>query len=161
KENFSIELENIRNSEYQVNVNCSPKATLLVRSNHLSGDDFYNGYRIMDGRRFFIKSRKRPVVGIPKNSPHELIGFLKNEGFIFERSEEKGKYSIYLDSFDNFSEKDEKNALEIIHANDLPLIRFWRWPNECKSCLAITGDIDSITLYDFFDRLQHNKTKKR
>ncbi|MFX0200733.1 MAG: polysaccharide deacetylase family protein, partial [Candidatus Hodarchaeota archaeon] len=151
KEGFSIQVENKANFQYQVNANCSAKATLLVRSNHLPGDEFYNGYKLIDGRRFFINSRKRPVVGIPKNSPHELIGFLKNESFIFEMSEEKNKYSVYLDSFHNFSEKDEKKALEIIHASDQPLIRFWRWPNECKSCLAITGDIDSITLYDFFD----------
>jgi len=161
KENFSIELENRGDSEYQVNVNCSPKATVLVRSNHLSGDEFYNGHRIMSERSFSIKSRKKPVVGIPKNSPHELIHFLRNEGFIFETSEESDKYSVYLDSFDNFSEKDEKNALEIIHASDLPLIRLWRWPNGCKNCLSITGDIDCLTLYDFLDRLEDNKTAKR
>ena len=82
----------------------------------------------------------------------ELGNFLKNEGFIFEASEEKEQYSFYLDNFRTFSEDDEMKALEIINDDNSPLIRFWRWPNNCRSCFSVTGDIDSITIYDFANR---------
>ncbi len=152
KENFTVQLNCKGNREYEVDVSCSPRATLLVRSNYLEKEQFYNGFRLIRERTFLMKSPKCPVIGIPKDSSPELLPFLKNEGFVFEISEQKEQYSLYLDNFTKFSEKDEMKALEIIDNSNFPLIRFWRWPDKCKSCLSITGDIDSITLYDFFDR---------
>lgn len=34
-----------------------------------------------------------------------------------------------------------------------PTIWFWRWPNGARSCLSITGDVDSLTLVDFLLRI--------
>ena len=35
------------------------------------------------------------------------------------------------------------------------LLRFWRWPDRFKSALAITADVDAITLWDFVRRARH------
>jgi len=152
KESFTVQLNCKGNWEYEVDVSCSPRAVLLMRSNYLEKEQFYNGFGLIRERTFSVKSPKCPIIGIPKDSSPELLHFLKNEGFISEISEQKEKYSLYLDNFTNFSEEDEMKALETIHTSNFPLIRFWRWPDNCKSCLSVTGDIDSITLYDFFDR---------
>jgi hypothetical protein len=93
------------------------------------------------------------MIGIPKDSPPKLASFLLNEGFIFEQNEYKGQYSLYLDHFSKFSEEDELRALKIIHESKSPLMRFWRWPDECQSALCITGDIDALTLIDYFKNL--------
>ena len=153
KKSFSAGLNFKSNGEYEVDLKCSPRATVLVRSHHLGNDQFYKGSSLMKERKFLIKSDRCPTIGIPKDSSVQLIQFLKNEGFIFELSEMKEKYSIYLDTFGKFSEEDEMRALEIIHKSKSPLIRFWRWPNECKSALCITGDIDALTSFDFLGRL--------
>lgn len=156
KNRFTVRLNGIGDDGYKIEVDCSPRATMLVRSPYLEKEDFYNGYSIIKERTFWIKSQKRPIVGIPKDSSQELIQFLKNEGYIFEMSENKKKYSLFLDKFTTFSEKDENKALDMIHSANSSLIRFWRWPNGYKSAFAITGDIDCLTIFDFFLRSYGN-----
>jgi len=154
KDTFRLKLNNTGNDEYEIHVDCTPRGTLMVKSKDLKEYQFLNGYRRIKDKVFRIKSPKRPIIGIQKESAPGLIQFLKNEGFIFELSEEKEKYSHYLDTAAGFSEKDEMQILKAIHNNDSPLIRFWRWPDGCQSALTVTGDIDAITIFDFFERLK-------
>jgi hypothetical protein len=149
KKTFSVNLDEKGNGIYEVDAECSTQATILVKSNGFENGKFYNGFDIVKERRFSIKSKTRPIIGIPENSPSELREFLKNEGFIYEINENKGQYSVYLNNFRDFSEKDELKALEIINRGESPLIRFWRWPFGYKSAVTITGDIDALTSADF------------
>ncbi len=153
KESFLVKLSSNRSGLYEVDIKCSARGTILIRSNEHRNGEFYNGFSIVKEHRFSIKSKTRPIIGIPESSPSELREFLKNEGFIYEVNENKQQYSLYLDNFSRLSEEDEMKALEIIHNSNSPLIRFWRWPAGYKSALAITGDIDALTSVDFFLRL--------
>jgi hypothetical protein len=36
---------------------------------------------------------------------------------------------------------------------DAPLLRFGCWPDGSRAALSITGDIDSVTIQDFFLRI--------
>jgi len=153
KKKFSVNLNDKGNGEYEVEAKCSPKATVLAKLDGSENSKFYHGFDIVKEHRFSIKSERRPVIGIPETSPAELREFLKNEGFVYELSDNKEQYSLYLDNFREFSEKDELKALEFINKGDSPLIRFWRWPSGYKSALAIIGDIDALTSMDFFLRL--------
>ena len=153
KKGFSIELNVNQDGVYEVKARCSPRGTILARSNGFKDGKFYDGFQIINQRRFLIKSEKRPVIGIPVESPRELVEFLTNEGFIFETGDERERYSVYLDTFKTFSGYDETKALRVIHSTNSPLIRFWRWPAGYKSALTITGDIDALTSMDFFLRL--------
>lgn len=152
KDAFSVEVNKTGDDEYEICVNCSPRASFLVRSTYLGESKFYNGHELIKGKALRIKSQKRPIVGISKGSPQALLGFLKNEGFIFEMSEEREKYSVYIDGFPDFSEKDEIRALESIHSCRSPFVRLRRWPDGCESALCITGDIDALSSIDFFLR---------
>jgi hypothetical protein len=40
-----------------------------------------------------------------------------------------------------------------VEALDTPLLRFGVWPDRARAALSITGDIDSITIQDFFLRI--------
>jgi hypothetical protein len=153
KKTFSVTLNEKVNGVYEVEAKCSAQATVLAKLNGFENGKFYHGFDIVKERRFSIKGQRRPVIGIPNESSPELVEFLRNEGFIFEPGNEKEKYSVYLDRFKTFSEKDETEALRIIHSTNSPLIRFWRWPGGYKSALAISGDIDALTSVDFFLRL--------
>lgn len=153
KKAFTIELNSKGNSQYEVVANCSPRATLLVTSPDFENDQFIDGFSYVKERAFSIKSPTRPIVGIPRYSSPNLMEFLRNEGFVFEESEHKENYSVYLAGFADFSQENEIKALETIHSTDLPLVRFWRWPNGCRSTLAVTGDIDGLTSVDFLFRV--------
>ena len=152
KKSFSVNLNEKGNGVYEVEAKCSAQATVLAKLNGFENGKFYHGFDIVKERRFSIKSKTRPIIGIPESSPAELREFLKNEGLIYEINGNKEQYSTYLDNFRDFSEKDELKALDIINKADSPLIRFWRWPSGCKSALTITGDIDALTSMDFFSR---------
>lgn len=156
KNGFSFKLKQKNRHQYEVEVNCPPRNTLLVRSPQLKNDKFFNGYRIIKDNKFTVNSQKRPVVGIPNKTSKKFRNFLRNEGIIFEESEERENYSIYLDTFNDFSTEDEIKVLGLIHSTKYPFIRFWRWPNGNKSALSITGDIDALTSIDFFYRLLKN-----
>jgi len=43
--------------------------------------------------------------------------------------------------------------IETIEASPGPLVRYWRWPDGAKSALAVTGDMDALTLLDYAARL--------
>lgn len=156
KKEFSATLTRTKYSEYEIEINCTPRASILIRPHSPKKDAFYNGYSLIKNRRFRIKTHKKPIVGVSKDSAPELFQFLKNEGFIFEKSQERDSFSVFLEDITNLDEKDNLKILEMIHETEFPLLRFWRWPNECRSALSITGDIDCITLTDFLSRISWN-----
>ena len=41
----------------------------------------------------------------------------------------------------------------MVEAPSAPLLRFSRWPAAARSALVISGDIDSLTLWDYLWRL--------
>ena len=153
KEEFRIEINQDGNDEYIIHAHCSKRASVLIKSKDSNNGNFFKGYTIAENNVFTIKSRKRPVIGVsPKSSP-QLTDFLKNEGFIFETSSAKDDYSVFLEGLETFNEKDEMRTLQEIDHIHSPLIRFWRWPDRCRSALSISCDIDAFTSIDFLLRL--------
>jgi len=57
------------------------------------------------------------------------------------------KFGAYLDVADG--EWTEIAVLARIDAGPGPLVRLGRWPNGARSALAVTGDVDALTLGDF------------
>jgi hypothetical protein len=67
---------------------------------------------------------------------------------------------LYIDAPDGLGTTREeqvqrRSALVVqIEQSDAPLIHFGTWPNGSRAALAITGDIDSVTIQDFFLRVR-------
>jgi hypothetical protein len=114
--------------------------------------DWDGTYRIAQGNTVQLRSEVRPFIGISPNSDKELSSFLQQQGYIVETVQSNLTHSIFLDH-PNFSREDEKPLLSEIESNEKPLLRFGRWPNEAKSALSITGDIDALTIWDYFMRV--------
>ena len=152
KKGFSIVINKKRNNEFEIHAHCSERATVLLKTKDAKNAKFFNEYSVINTKNFTLRSSKRPIIGISKNCSPMLIKFLKNEGFIFEISSEENNYSVFLNDLEVLNEEDEIGVLEKIDRAHLPLIRFWRWPNGCRSVLAVTGDIDGLTSLDFFSR---------
>jgi dihydroxyacid dehydratase/phosphogluconate dehydratase len=125
---------------------------------------------ITDGR--FSGGTRGPCVGHiePEAWDKGPISIVKNGDIIFidipnrilkiELSEQGEKYPLYLNTLDHFKPEDERRLISLIETANEPLIRFWRWPNQYRSTLTITGDIDSITLFDFAVRLIEARQQK-
>ncbi|OLB80552.1 MAG: hypothetical protein AUI15_41505 [Actinobacteria bacterium 13_2_20CM_2_66_6] len=96
-----------------------------------------------DDRRYRVRLLSR-------RSPPAVRGFLTEEGFPVEVSDDREAYGAYVDAdCDRWSEVD---VLQAIDQGPGPLARIWRWPEGARSALAVTGDIDALTLRDFVTR---------
>jgi peptidoglycan/xylan/chitin deacetylase (PgdA/CDA1 family) len=155
KGKFILEVQPEGAGRYRVKASCSEKATLLLRNCKASVPtaEWSYGYQGTSARDFAIESPTRPVIGVEPGSSQEAVNFLKSEGFVVERSGQPGNYGIYLDNLADFRLTDEKSLSERIENSNAPLLRYWRWPSYSQSALAVSGDIDSITLTDFVLRI--------
>lgn len=148
----TLRVEPLADDRYRVVLDGAQDATLLVRSlPNVDASPWYGHERIARSHRFEIEAPVKPIVGVSHRSPHAVLDFLTEEGLPTEVSDDRERFGAYLDiandSFDEVAVLDE-----IEHARG-PLVRLWRWPAATRSAMAITGDIDCITLQDFALRL--------
>lgn len=174
KDKFEAEIQQKSKNEYQVNLSCSDRATVLIKNldiqnaaNALNAhnetnetdqtdqidENWYGSYRVVNQKNFAVKSNCRPVIGIAPGSSPELISFLKQDGYMIEVNDKKSDYGIYLEGITEFPPERKLEIINKIENTDAPLVRFWRWPNKARNALSITGDIDAITIWDFILRL--------
>jgi hypothetical protein len=71
---------------------------------------------------------------------------------LIETTTDARLYSLYIDWAD-FSTQDERALLAKLEKAEAPLVQLGRWPNGNRSALAVTGDIDALTLWDYGLRL--------
>jgi peptidoglycan/xylan/chitin deacetylase (PgdA/CDA1 family) len=107
-----------------------------------------DGYRQVQETTFTINAPLRPFIGLSPRTSSRLADFLRQQGYIVEISKESHRYSYYFDQAD-FTAGQERPLLTQIDGTDRPLVRLGRWPNGARSALAITGDIDALTLWDY------------
>jgi peptidoglycan/xylan/chitin deacetylase (PgdA/CDA1 family) len=140
--------------EYIVKVNRTQGLTILGRKVEIQNPskDWDGKYRIAKGNSIKLRADVRPFIGISTNSDRNLKTFLRQQGYIVETAQSKYSHSIFLD-YTDFSREDEKPLLTKLEDLDTPLLRFNRWPNEYKSALCITGDIDALTIWDYVLRI--------
>jgi hypothetical protein len=133
-------------ARYSVELDADDDARLLIRG----ADRTLGTCRGEDQRsdhRFILESDVKPVVGLsPRTSP-ALQPFLIEEGFPFEVSDRPERFGAYLDLPSRIW--DEADVLAAIARERGPIVQLARWPDGNRSALAVTGDIDSVTLSDF------------
>jgi hypothetical protein len=152
---FSFEVNRLDDRRWSVRANCSERATILVKScaTDAPTTQWPGAYECVGSRDFTVESPVFPSVGVAPGSSQEAIRFLKTEGYPVEVSDAPAEHSLFLDGLADFGESDEKRLSEAIEQSDAGLVRFWRWPDGAQSALAVTGDIDSMTLIDFLLRV--------
>lgn len=158
KDKFAFRVKLQDDGRYRVKADCSDRATLLLKNCRVNVpvDEWFDGYQIVNARDFILDNPIRPVIGVSYDSSTAAISFLKNEGYIIERSDRPDNYGVYLDNLAQFQEADEKPLSRRVEQSNVPLLRYWRWPDSSRSALSVTGDIDSITLIDFVLRIFEN-----
>ena len=137
------------------------RGMLLVRGAEVDAESspWSRGYRMVSERRFALRADSRPCVGISSAAPLELLQFLADQGYVVEVSDRAAGYSVYLDR-GTFSQHDVLPLLAQIESTPDPLVRWARWPGGAGSALAVTGDVDALTVWDYLVRPfeKHGKT---
>ena len=162
KSKFTFHIESKGGVEYQIKATCSDRATILVKNCQLSvpGKPWFNGYQQVTSRDFMLESPAPPVIGLSSRSNPIVIKYLESEGYLVDIHSIYENYGLYLGEIQGFTQADEKALSQRIEQSDVPFLRYWRWPNETRGALSVTGDIDSITLWDFALRILESKFSK-
>ncbi|HEX6110541.1 MAG TPA: polysaccharide deacetylase family protein [Ktedonobacteraceae bacterium] len=149
---------------WKVEAICTPRATLLAR--HLTVEDqaampWTDTDICVQSRCFVVNSVQCPCIGVSPHSPKEVIDFLYEQGYPIERGNENEShtYALYLDLPEGFgATREEQTRRKIALVQQVeelaaPFLYFGCWPNGSRAALAISGDIDSVTVQDFFLRI--------
>jgi peptidoglycan/xylan/chitin deacetylase (PgdA/CDA1 family) len=146
----TIDVSEADDGESQCIVSGPNGTTVLARAVEVYAPSlpWTNGYREVKATRFTFKSPLRPLIGVSPSTSIVLISFLRQQGYIVETSQERERYTYYIDQVD-FDINQELSILAQIEGSSSPLLRLGRWPNGAQSALAITGDIDALTLWDY------------
>lgn len=161
---FNFTLESAGEATWRVGVSCTPRAVVLAR--HLTVDGapltaWSGDESSVDGRQFTVHAASCPCVALSSRTSRDVEDFLREQGYAVQRAEAASAlgYSLFLDMPDGLGETRpeqiaRRSALVAeVESLEKPLLRFGIWPDRARAALSITGDIDSITIQDFFLRI--------
>ena len=150
----TVEVTRTDDGGYHCVVSGPSGTTVLARAVEVDvpGLPWAGGYRKVEGMRFTVHAPLRPFIGLSPSTSIDLAHFLRQQGYIVETSQERERYACYFDQA-NFDGSQELTVLAQIEESGCPLVRLGRWPDGAQSALAITGDIDALTLWDYGLRL--------
>ncbi len=161
---FRLKITPLTPGYWSVEASCTPRATLYAR--HLTVDYQTATPNSEDGdcicsHRCIVQSKQCPCIGLSLESPQQVKYFLYEQGYPVVRCshEDAEKYSLYLDIPEGLGttreeQRHRRNALvQQIERLDAPFLYFGCWPDNSRAALAISGDIDSVTVQDFFLRV--------
>jgi hypothetical protein len=139
---------------YRIAVHAPPQATILVRSLEveISAEPWARGYRSIPANEFTCRSIRRPLVGLSPDSSPSLRDFLRHQGYLIEISADARAFSFYIRRA-RFGPEDERPLLAELDQGDWAVVRLARWPGGAQCGLAVTGDVDAFTLWDYGRRL--------
>jgi peptidoglycan/xylan/chitin deacetylase (PgdA/CDA1 family) len=147
-----------------VEATCTPRGTLLARNMAIEDQPMMPWSDVdscVRSRRFIAQTTRCPRIAVSLQTPEEVLDFLLEQGYPTVRSSQKEAetYALYLDlpaglGTTREEQMQRRGALvEKIEQLSVPLLHFGCWPDENRAALAISGDIDSVTVQDFFLRI--------
>ena len=108
--------------------------------------------KLAENRTFSVHSKFRPVIAVSSGFCNEKLRCLINDGFVVDHDVDPSQCAFALDGT---CSKDIRHLLGAVKKARGPLLRFGRWPAGYRSALAVSADVDAITLWDFVRRARH------
>ena len=138
-----------------IRFDCSDRATVLVRNLPTSAPThpWAGSYQVLESRTLQVVGDRRPFVGVAPAIAARTRAFLTEQGYIVDASDSAPACAVYLDTATVARLETERRLIEHIESAPGPLARYWRWPDEARSALCITGDLDALSLLDYAARL--------
>jgi hypothetical protein len=154
KDRYNIHI-NREDSKYHLNIESPRHATLLQRGHdfELITEDWDGRYqKILEGQTR-ITSDNLPLVGISRGLPKWVQSSLDRLGYIVVNLEDWCDCTIRItDEIVKMWDNPVK-LNTCIEEMDVPLIRFWPWPEGYRSAICLSGDLDALSLMDYATRL--------
>jgi peptidoglycan/xylan/chitin deacetylase (PgdA/CDA1 family) len=151
-------------NRWRVEVTCTSRATLLAR--HLLVEDqqttpWFGADLRVATRSCIVSAKQCPCIGISSRTPQQVADFLLEQGYPVMpcSAEEAHTYALYLDMPAGLGTtreeqlKQRSTLVQRIEGLEAPFLHFGCWPDACRLAVSITGDIDSVTVQDFFLRI--------
>ncbi len=162
---FRLKITQVASDHWRVEATCTPRATLLARhltvedqsTTHWSDPDVY-----IQAYDCTVNASRCPCIGLSSRTPEQVLDFLLEQGYPATRCSQEAShnmYALYLDLAEGLGSTREEQLqrrsalVQQIEALDTPFLRFGCWPDGRQATLAISGDIDSVTVQDFFLRI--------
>jgi hypothetical protein len=124
--------------------------TVLARGLDVAGEPWGDGPDRVVAPELDVTAERRPFVGLDDASPARVGAFLREQGYIVERGT-PATHTVHVRR-ERFERTDELPLLRELEQTDAPLVRFGRWPNGARSAVAVTGDVDALTIWDYAAR---------
>ena len=150
-----------------VAVNGSPRASVLARGVAVVGtpaEEWGDDLLRIAARDFTVEAERAPVVAVTARTPDEVRDFLAEQGYpvvtVVTASDDDDHNSACVVDLPGGlgatrAEQIARRAalVDQVEGSAAPLVRLALWPNRYHAALAVSGDIDSITVQDFFLRI--------
>lgn len=159
---FRLNFTSLGEKRWQVKATCTPRATLLGRHLEVEAQPtqgWADGEQSIEARTFTLRASCLPALALSLRTPVEVEDFLHEQGYAVVPGGEETGYASYLDLPDGLGQSREEQIrmrselIQKIESLEAPLLRFGYWPSGQRAALAISGDIDSVTIQDFFLRI--------
>lgn len=144
---FQLLVTRTADGRQRIRLDADDDGTLLVRGLDVPSSPWYGKDAISKSRDFEVVGGRIPIAAVSRRTPQGVRDFLNEEGVPFEVSDDGDRYGARVDLASG--EWNEADVLDTIEAAPGPLVRISRWPRAARSALAVTGDIDALTIYDF------------
>ncbi len=161
---FRLQITHEGGNRWRVEAICTTRATLLAR--HLTVEDqptspwFGPDVRVLS-HSCIVSAKQCPCIGVSPQTPQQVVDFLLEQGYptVPCSLEEAHTYARYLDMPEGLGatrqEQLRQRSTLVQQIEDLqaPFLHFGCWPDGRRAVVAISGDIDSVTIQDFFLRI--------
>jgi hypothetical protein len=146
----TVEITDAGDGGFHLEVAGPNGTTVLARAVEVNAPTvpWADGYWQVKVTTLTVRAPHRPFIGVSPGVSPALVSFLRQQGYIVETSKEGYRYSYYFDQTE-FTVEHERLLLAQVEGTNRPLVRLGRWPNGARSALAVTGDIDALTLWDY------------
>jgi peptidoglycan/xylan/chitin deacetylase (PgdA/CDA1 family) len=141
---FSVELDEIRPGTYSLGIPPEPRHMV-----YLLDPGGARRQPVKHGET--LTSPRRPLVGVPQGAGPNLINKIRDLAVLVEKTTDRDLYPLYIDG-----DPDRKDLVKLIRRLDHPLLVDGFWPYRARAAIAVTGDIDCLTLGDFIRRFKED-----
>jgi len=161
---FRLHITSEGPNRWRVKVDCTSRATLLAR--HLIVEDqstspWYGADIRIPSHSCIVNAAQCPCIGLSPQIPQQVVDFLHEQGYpsVCCPQEDSHMYALYLDIPEGLGttseEQKERRSMLVQRVEQLeaPFLHFGCWPDGNRAALVISGDIDSVTVQDFFLRI--------
>jgi len=154
RRNTEVFIQKGGRKRYRVIVKGDERVRVLVKNLHSERKDvlYMPEYSPVKQREFSLVTSRKPIVGIHPGAGRAIQGMLDREGIVWEESAEKENYNYFIPGDPKGAENDCKTILRNIEECPQQLIRIWKWPEDTRAALVITGDIDGLTMREILMR---------